>query len=897
LGLAPDQQIAFIQFARATPGVSPTVSPAVIATLTPRRTAHQQHMNLPVPPTTLIGREQELVAIRRRLLHDRTRLLTLIGPPGIGKTCLGLRATTDLRDSFEDGACFVELAPIRDPALVTTAIAQALELKETGSHPLVPTLKACLHDRELLLVLDNFEHLLTAVPLVTELLAVCPWLQVLVTSRAALHIRNERLFPVLPLALPNRRTGRLDVETIGQSPAVTLFVERVQAVQPTFVLTQANAAAVAEICQRLDGLPLAIELAAARSKLFTPETLLIRLDKRLKVLVGGARDLPVRQQTLRAATDWSYDLLDVGEQKLFARLAVFVGGCTLDAVARICNVNGDLPADGVDGVAALLDNSLLRQDTRATDEPRFTMLETIREYALERLVASGEAEALWRRHAEYFRALAESADPHLEGADQAMWMERLEAEHANLRTALEWGLTDESSTIGLQLAGALWRFWWGHGYSTEGCQWLERALSRSSGAPASVRAKLLAGAGWLAFLQGDAVRARQLSEECLALGREQGDTWLIAFALRNLGWIAKGQGRYDQATTLLQESLTLARDIGDLFLAADSLAGLGYVAWRRGDYSHAQSLFEEDLALCRQLQFQGGIAWGLCDLGELAYHQSDYTRAAALLEQSLMIRRKLGNQEEVAWTLHCLGEVALAQGDNLTAQMYQQECLRIEQELGNKQRIAAALTSLALVLHAQGKVRQAQALLEESLALVQELDNRVGIAAVLDGFAALALTKGDPAGAARLWGAAENIRATAGEVLSLVEPALYKRTVADARDQLGEARFTEAWAEGRAMLLEQAIAYALDQPMALEAAQTPPSTAPLAPSVTYPAGLTKREVEVLRLIAQGLTDAQVAERLVVSAHTVHAHLRSIYGKLDVTSRAAATRFAVDHHLV
>jgi ATP/maltotriose-dependent transcriptional regulator MalT len=297
------------------------------------------------------------------------------------------------------------------------------------------------------------------------------------------------------------------------------------------------------------------------------------------------------------------------------------------------------------------------------------------------------------------------------------------------------------------------------------------------------------------------------------------------------------------------------------------------------------------------LQFQGGIAWLLCDLGEMAYHQGDYTRAAALFEQSLTIRRKLGNQEEVAWTLHLLGEVALAQGDNLTAQTYEEERLRIEHERGNKQGMAAALTSLALMMHAQGKVTQAQALLEESLALVQELDNRVGIAAVLDGFAALALSKGDPDRAARLWGAAENIRAAAGEVFSLVELALYKRTVAGARDQLGEARFTAAWAEGRAMLLEQAIAYALDQPRALEAAQTPPSTAPIASSVTYPAGLTKREVEVLRLIAQGLTDAQIAERLVVSAHTVHAHLRSIYGKLDVTSRAAATRFAVEHHLV
>jgi predicted ATPase len=434
-------------------------------------------MNLPLPPTKLIGREQELAAIRRRLLHDGARLLTLIGPPGIGKTCLGLRAATDLCESFEDGACFVELAPIRDPTLVATAIAQVLGIKETSNQPLMPTLKAYLHNRQLLLLLDNFEHLLSAVPLVTELLAVCPWLHVLVTSRAALRVRNERLFPVPALALP-KHTERLDVATIGQSPAVTLFVARAQAVQPEFVLTQANAATVAEICQRLDGLPLAIELAAARIKLFSPEALLTRLERRLKLLTTGARDIPLRQQTLRNTIDWSYQLLDPAEQRLFARMGVFVGGCTLAAAEAVGTAASDLGSDAQDGLAALVDQSLVRQDAGLDGEPRFTMLETIREYALEQLAACGEAEVLREQHLEHYLALAEAAELRLNGAEQLTWLERLETEHDNLRAGLEWCRVEpDRNAVGLRLVCALGQFWTLRGYISEGRERLAGALA------------------------------------------------------------------------------------------------------------------------------------------------------------------------------------------------------------------------------------------------------------------------------------------------------------------------------------------------------------------------------------------------------------------------------------
>ncbi len=874
------------------------IAPDLPANFPPLRTLDVHPTNLPVQATPLLGRERELAAVGALVRRIDLRLLTLTGPGGTGKTRLALQVAAELLDEFADGVFVVALAPISDPTLVAATIAQVLGITDTYGQPILDSLTAYLRSKQLLLVLDNFEQVLPAASVVRELLAAASLLKVVVTSRAALHLYGEQEFVVLPLALPELpRLSLVALDTLAQYPAVALFVQRAQAVKPDFALTAENVRAVVEICAHLDGLPLAIELAAARIKLLPPHALLARLGNRFALLTAGARDLPARQQTLRSTIDWSYHLLHENAQAVFRRLSVFVGGCTLEAAEVVCNKADSAHLDVLDEISVQLNHSLLQQAEGLGGEPRFVMLETIREYALERLIVSGEVEAIRQQHAAYVLELAESADPHLEGVDQAAWLARLEVEHANLRAALEWAFDGGDLEIGLRLVGVLWRFWWGRGYSTEGRHWLEHALPRSAGAPARVRAKLLAGAGWLTFLQGDKAQARVLNEECLALGRELGDTWLIAFALRTLGWLAKDQGQYEQATTLLQQSLTLAHAVGDLFLVSDSMAGLAFVAWGQGDYARATALLEQGLAYAQKLGFTGGIAWELCDLGEMAYHQGDYTRAAALLAQSLTIRRKLGNQEDVAWTLHCLGQAALAQGDDRAAQTYLEERLQIMQERGNKQGIAASLTNLALVIHAQGNVTQAQALLEESLTLVQELDNRVGIATVLDGVAVLALAKGYPARAARLGGAADTIRATTGairspsEVLSLLNRPLYERTVAGARCQVGEARFMAAWAEGRAMTLEQAVAYALDQPMALQTAQPSP------PSPAYPAGLTAREVEVLRLVAQGLTNPQVADKLVISPHTVNVHLRSIYGKLGVTSRTAATRFALAHRLI
>ncbi|MFQ5794790.1 MAG: BTAD domain-containing putative transcriptional regulator [Candidatus Bipolaricaulia bacterium] len=495
--------------------------------------------NLPIPLTRFIGRDKERAVVQVRLLDEEMRLLTLTGPGGTGKTRLGLQVVADLIDHFEDGACFVDLAPISDPGLVVSTIAQTLGVKEAEGRPLLDILKASLRGKQMLLVLDNFEQVVAAAPQVVELVAACPQLKVLVTSREPCHVRGEHVFPVPPLALPGSDGKRpLAIERLTQYEAVRLFIERAVAVKPDFAVTDENAPAVAEICIRLDGLPLAIELAAARIKLLSPQALLARLGNRLKLLTGGARDLPACQQTLRDTIDWSYDLLNTGERTLFERLSVFVGGGTLEAAEAVCigADNLELKMDILDGLASLVDKNLLRRKEQADGEPRFLILETIREYGLERLEASGESEAIRRTHADYYLALAEQAEPKLEGPDQRMWLDRLEVEHDNLRAALVWFEQNGEAEAELRLGGALWGFWHMRGYLSEGRRWLEGALAKGEDrdVSASVRAKALHGAGVLTHEQGDYERATVLYEESLDLRRELGDKPGVAILLSNL---------------------------------------------------------------------------------------------------------------------------------------------------------------------------------------------------------------------------------------------------------------------------------------------------------------------------------------------------------------------------
>ncbi len=851
--------------------------------------------NLPGRLTPLIGREQEVQAVCALLRRPEVRFVTLTGPGGVGKTRLSLQVATELSDEFAEGVCFVPLAPISDPDLVVATIAQALGIKEAGEQPLLDLLQAYLQDKHLLLLLDNFEQVLEAAPRLADLLTGCPQLKMLVTSRAVLHLRAEHQFPVPPLALPDL-SHLPESEALSQYAAVALFLQCAQTARPDFQLTPANTRAIAEICVHLDGLPLAIELAAARVKLLPPQALLTRLAHRLQVLTSGARDAPVRQQTLRNTLAWSYDLLDFREQRLFRRLSVFVGGCTLEAVEGLSTALGEKQAEVLDGVASLMDKSLLRQVEQGGEEPRLLMLATIREYGLEALASGGEMESARRAHAAYYLRLSERAELELGGPQQGAWLERLEREHDNLRAALSWSLEqagDEEAElrreIALRLGGALWLFWWTHGHWSEGRTFLERALRASEGATAPIQAKALCAAASLSFVQSHYERAEALSSESLVLYRELGDQRGIALSLQSLGNVAWVRSDTAKASSLLEEALALFKEVDDKEYMAYSLFSLALLASSQGQYSRACNLFEESLAFFREIEHNKGIAHTLSQLAQALFvSQGDQARVRSLLDECLALSREVGFKEGIAAVQCLLGQLALGQGDLVTAHSLAEESVMLYKEMGHRHGTAESLAVLGKVLAVGGDYAAAHALYEESLVLSGELGEKWMIAACLVGLGEVVAAQQKLAWAAQLWGTAEALRDALGVPVPPVERAGYERSLSAARVHLGERAFAAAWAQGRAMTPEQALAAQGQKPM-------PRSTTTVSPP-TYAAGLTAREVEVLRLLAGGLTDLQIAEKLVLSPRTVHAHISSIYSKLGLTSRSAATRYAIEHHL-
>ncbi len=862
------------------------------ADFSPLMTLDSRPNNLPVQFTPLIGREQEVAAMQHLLQREHVRLVTLTGPGGTGKTRLGLQVAAELSDLFSHGVYFVNLASLSDPELIVPTIAQTLGIREVAGQSLLEHVQEELHQKQLLLVLDNLEQVVSAAPQLVDLLSACPRLKLLVTSREVLHVRAEREFAVPPLALPDL-THLPELTVLSLYAAVTLFIERAQAVKPDFQVTAANARTIAEICVRLDGLPLALELAAARVKLFPPQALLARLEQRLQVLTSGARDAPVRQQSLRNTLAWSYELLHAEEQRLFRRLSVFVGGCTLQAIEAVCAALDTSNGVGrvLDGVASLIDKSLLRQTEQEGNEPRLMMLETIREYGVEVLTASGEMEAIRRAHAVYYLQLAEEAEPHLRGSESDRWFARLEPEHENQRAALTFLLERAAMRAGSQgekewaeqavrLCGALYWFWLIYGYYREDRSFLEQAMAVREGVATSVQLKLLSAATDLAIWLDEFDRAEALCRESLALSRELGDASNRADALDALGVVAWAMGKYAESHDQLEEAVALFQELGDTWSRARSLAYLARTCAAQGEYDRAGALAEQSLALSRALGNKGRIAIALYHLARVRFlGQDDFNQAQELAEQSLALFRELGDTQYTSVLRSLFGEMRLRQGEQGQARELLEESMETFKELGDRWRTAEALLTLARIHTSQGEFAAARARYLESLALVREIDAKGLIASVLEGGAVVAV-QGEPVWAARLWGAAQSLRAVIGAPLPPVYCADYERAVAATRSQLGEKAFATAWAEGRTMTPDQALTaqgpVTLTQPLPTAPSSTPPAK----PVTTYPDDLTAREVEVLRLLATGLTDAQIAEQLVLSLHTIHAHLRTIYSKLD-----------------
>jgi predicted ATPase len=728
---------------------------------------------LPLPRSRLIDREQELAQAKTLLQEEDVGLVTLTGPGGVGKTRLAIQVAAELASQFADGVAFVSLASLKDPDLVELTVARALQVSEANGQSIGERLLEYLRPRQLLLLLDNAEQLLSAAPLATRLLDAAPRLTLLVTSREPLRVRDERVVPVLPLALPD--TEHLpDLATLAQVPAVALFVERVREVKPDFALTADNAQAIAEICRRLDGLPLALELAAARSTVLPPEALLARLEQRLPLLTRGARDLPQRQQTLRNTIAWSYDLLDESDKALFRRLAVFAGDFTLEAAEAVCVLDAASTAssseadDGavLEQLAQLLDKSLVQPQQDTGGEPRFTMLETIHEYAQEQLVASGEAAAMQQRHADYFLRLAEEADPHMFGQEREVWMERLDREEANLRAALAWSKADRNAVqTGLRLVGALAFYWVLRGAVREGRTWLEGMLERTDDTDRSAaRGKALIGAGWLAWAEGDYEVASPRTEEGLSIMREAGDKRVSGYAEWLLGLVRMGQQNSAAARPLLEESRTLFKDLGDVWGEASTLYLLGMAAYFSGDRAAARAHYEESLRLFQEQGDVFGVTLLVSALEVVVLPQDDEETARSLYEQSLPLLRASQDRGR-------LGMILINIGDGWR--------------------------------HQYGGEQQAKTLYKQGLHLwqdMQRVDNGIGIVRGLAGMAEVAAAQGQAERAGRLFGAAERLLPSASSYRDDLN-----RRVAEARAHLDATAFTAGWTAGQAMTEEQAV--------------------------------------------------------------------------------------------
>lgn len=857
--------------------------------------------NLPAPISAFIGRAREKAALQGMLLANR--LVTLTGPGGAGKTRLALEVAAELLPAFPDGVFFVSLATARDPALVLARIAQALGLQENDAQPLRDRLRLYLRDRKVLLLLDNFEQVAAAAPDVAALLRACPQLTILVTSRSVLHVLGETEFPLSPLQLPDLKQLP-PLEELARYEAIDLFVQRARALNPSFALDEDNAPVIAEICVRLDGLPLAIELAAARTRALSPRALLARLSHRFELLTGGARDLPEHQRTLRDTIAWSYDLLAPPERTLFRRLSVFAGGFDLEAAERLGHIGE--PVDVVNGIVALIDESLLLRVDPPQGEPRYAMLETIREFGLEQLDQTDEAEAIRTAHAQYYLELAERAEPQLKTEAQLVWLARLETEQENFRAALQWSLASpERIETALRLVVALGAFWALRTYLSEGRRWLERVLAQAATQPRTDPAfrRLHAWAAFraatLAEFQGDLAAGHAWLQMALEEARALGDASLVGYCLVHLAPAAMGRGDLAAARAMLEEALGHHRSVDDRWGMAGALGLLGLALAIDGDIEAGRARAEEGARLARTTGDRWRIATSLFHLYMLMLDRAHERERRALLEECLAYFAEVGDRWGMGKQLFGLAVLARLDGDRKRAAAFRRRAVTMFAELGREpayQTVGYGPPAVPLLQrYADARLRLAWR--QEGLALARAAGAGAAVLDFLEAVAVSAAGVATDAATARLavqWlGAAESARQQQTAKRNPAWEPTYNAGLAMLRQRLGEAEFAAAFAAGQAMPLTEALDAA--------DAWTPPplgrSTIAARPSETYPAGLSAREVEVLRLVAAGLTNAQIAEQLTLSPLTVNAHLRAIYNKLGVSSRSAATRFAIEHHLV
>jgi predicted ATPase/DNA-binding SARP family transcriptional activator/DNA-binding CsgD family transcriptional regulator len=793
--------------------------------------------NLPASRSSFVGREREMIEVKRALAM--TRLLTLTGTGGSGKTRLALEVARELVGAYTDGVWLVELAPLSEGTLVAQAVATVLGVQEQPERPLTDTLVDFLRSKQALLVLDNCEHLVDTVARLADiLLNSSPHLRVLATSRESLNVEGELTWLVPSLSAPSLGDAPT-VEELAGYESVRLFVERARHRNPAFALTSENAHAVAKICGRLDGIPLAIELAAARVGL-SLEQIATRLDDSLKLLTAGSRTASPRQRTLRGALDWSYTLLSAHEQMLFGRLSIFAGGWTLEA-AEVVGAEGDIEQrDILDILSRLVEKSLVVAEATGGGGVRYRMLEPVRQYAQEKLEEGGEAEEVRHRHASFFLALAEEAEPRLRGPEDLGWLERLETEHDNLRAALSWALVGGEAELGLRLAGALWTFWEARGYYGEGLAWLKRVLARGDRVSAA-RIKALEGEGWLIISSGEIDEAGIAARDGLKLSDEAGLGGAVsAKFLRILGWIANLEGDLDRAKELFEECLKLSQDANDELGIADAILGLACSGELGDDFEREEELHKEGIVLCRKLGYVTTLTRHLSSLGYRLLFEGEYERGAALSEEAAALLRERGYTGGLEGDLGNLGLARLLQSDNERARISFQEGLILCKELGNK-------------LDASGS---------------------------LDGLACISATEGAAERAARLFGAGEALREAIGHVHVPEEAALLEPYLATVRSQLDEASWQGAWEEGRAMSMDQAIDYALSE----EKPTSPISSAPERLSADEVPQLTRREKEIAALVAQGFSSRQIASKLVVSERTVDNHVANVLKKLSLHSR-------------